>query len=101
MVAAVLRSPTRLPHLPGVTFRTQPPSRLGLPRLDVAAFVGFAERGPRDLPVPVEDLAGFTAIFGGDVALAQVMEQPTLRDRREETIAVVGGSQARPGGGET
>jgi hypothetical protein len=42
-----------------------------LPRLDVAAFVGFAERGPVDLPVAVEDKATFEAIFGHDLALAQ------------------------------
>lgn len=59
-------------RVPGVYFL--PPRRAagtGLPRLDVAAFIGFAERGPVDLPVPVEDPATYRAIFGGDLALAQ------------------------------
>jgi hypothetical protein len=59
-------------RLPGVYFL---PSRrapgLGLPRLDVAAFVGFAERGPLDWPVVVEDLNTYRAVFGGDIALAR------------------------------
>ena len=59
-------------RVPGVYFL--PPSRAagtGLPRLDVAAFVGFAERGPVDFPVPVEDVAAYGQIFGGDLPLAQ------------------------------
>lgn len=39
-------------------------------RLDVAAFVGFAERGPVDDPQPVEDPAQYEAVFGGDLPLA-------------------------------
>jgi len=38
--------------------------------LDVAAFVGFAQQGPVDLPVVVEDLNQFTALFGGELVLA-------------------------------
>jgi hypothetical protein len=44
---------------------------LPLPRLDVAAFVGFAERGPLHVPVPVEDVSAYRAVFGGDLDLAQ------------------------------
>ncbi|MFL6107548.1 MAG: phage tail sheath C-terminal domain-containing protein [Marmoricola sp.] len=40
-------------------------------RLDVAGFVGFAEKGPLNVPVPVEDLLQYDSIFGGDLALAQ------------------------------
>ncbi len=40
-------------------------------RLDVTGFVGYAERGPLDLAVPVEDMTQYAAIFGGDLALAQ------------------------------
>lgn len=59
-------------RLPGVIFLPrQPAGRPFLPRLDVAAFVGFAQRGPLNLPVPVEDFAAYEAIFGGDLALAQ------------------------------
>jgi hypothetical protein len=59
-------------RLPGITFLPAP-TTVGdeLPPLDVAAFVGFAERGPLHLPVAVEDLATYRAIFGGDLALAR------------------------------
>ena len=51
--------------LPGVYFRVEPP-RLdnALPRMDVAAFVGFAERGPLDTPVVMEDPTRFAEVFG-------------------------------------
>jgi Bacteriophage tail sheath protein len=39
-------------------------------RLDVAAFVGFAERGPVDDPQLVEDPAQYVTLFGGDLPLA-------------------------------
>jgi hypothetical protein len=58
-------------RLPGVYFI--PPVRpagLELPLLDVAAFVGFAERGPLHLPVPVDDLSTYRAVFGGELPLA-------------------------------
>ncbi len=59
-------------RLPGVYFLPSPrPRGGGLPPLDVAAFVGFAERGPLDWPVAVEDLDTYRAIFGGDLALAR------------------------------
>lgn len=59
-------------RLPGVTFLPhQPEARFPLPRLDVAGFVGFARRGPLNLPVPVEDWPAFKAIFGEDLPLAQ------------------------------
>ena len=41
-----------------------------LPRMDVAAFVGFAASGPLNLPVAVETIADFTSIFGMDLPLA-------------------------------
>ncbi|MBN1978239.1 MAG: hypothetical protein JW918_12655 [Anaerolineae bacterium] len=59
-------------RLPGVYFL--PPVRpagLDLPPLDVAAFVGFAERGPLHLPVPVDDLSMYRAVFGGELPLAR------------------------------
>jgi hypothetical protein len=43
----------------------------GLPALDVVAFVGFAERGPLDLPVAVDDINMYRAIFGADLAVAR------------------------------
>jgi hypothetical protein len=57
--------------LPGIAFRTEPPTQVGLPRMDVAAFVGFAQRGPRDIPVAIESYEGFVDIFGGPVRLAR------------------------------
>lgn len=63
---------TAYQRLPGLTFLSrQPSSRQPLPRLDVAAFVGFAERGPLHVPVPLEDLNTYGAVFGGDLDLAQ------------------------------
>jgi hypothetical protein len=58
-------------RLPGVAFEAQPPPPLRvLPRMDVAAFVGFAAAGPLDVPVPVESAAEFSDVFGGDAPLA-------------------------------
>ncbi|HZI18158.1 MAG TPA: hypothetical protein VEY09_06125 [Pyrinomonadaceae bacterium] len=59
-------------RLPGVYFLPRRAGRGGgLPTLDVAGFVGFAERGPLDLPVAVEDPDTFAAVFGGDLPLAR------------------------------
>ena len=59
-------------RLPGVTFLPRPPARRPLlPRLDVAAFTGFAERGPLNTPVPVEDANVYAAVFGGELELAR------------------------------
>src|SRR5262245_16987763 len=58
-------------RLPGIYFLPPPPAAgLGLPRLDVAGFVGFAGRGPVGLPVAVEDVRTYRDIFGGDLPLA-------------------------------
>ncbi len=58
-------------RLPGVVCETAlPPAEEPL-RLDVAAFVGFAERGPLDTPVAVEDPGQYRAVFGGDLLLAR------------------------------
>jgi hypothetical protein len=58
-------------RLPGFRFEVQsPPLTEALPRMDVTAFVGFAASGPLHMPVPVEDVSQFTAIYGDDVPLA-------------------------------
>ncbi|MBK8814424.1 MAG: IPT/TIG domain-containing protein [Methylococcaceae bacterium] len=62
-------------RLPGVYFL--PSARVetrSLPPLDVTAFVGFAERGPLDFPVAVEDMDCYQSIFGGDLALAKEVD---------------------------
>jgi len=58
-------------ELPGIRFRAEPPGAdLALPRMDVAAFVGFAAAGPLGVPVAVEDAARFRDLFGADPPLA-------------------------------
>lgn len=58
-------------RLPGVRFEPRAPQLTeGLPRMDVAIFVGFAASGPLHLPVAVEDFAEFTAVFGDAAPLA-------------------------------
>ncbi|NTU84972.1 MAG: hypothetical protein HGA45_37345, partial [Chloroflexales bacterium] len=58
-------------RLPGFRFEVQaPPLDTVLPRMDIAAFVGFAAAGPLHTPVPVDDAAQFAAVFGDDLPLA-------------------------------
>ncbi len=58
-------------RLPGIRFETVPMRRQSvLPRMDIPVFVGFASSGPLHLPVPVEDAAEFSEIFGADPVLA-------------------------------
>jgi hypothetical protein len=55
---------------PGITFQVELPTVVDLPRMDVAAFVGFAQRGPVQLPVAIESYTDFVDIFGGLYRLA-------------------------------
>lgn len=58
-------------RLPGIQIDVAPPPAVqALPRLDVAVFVGFAATGPLHLPVPVESVTQYGAIFGADAPLA-------------------------------
>jgi hypothetical protein len=58
-------------RLPGIQFEAQaPPSDEILPRMDIAAFVGFAASGPVNLPVAVESTLEFEALFGPRAPLA-------------------------------
>lgn len=63
-------------RLPGIHFEgvpdTGPPA---LPRMDIAAFAGFAARGPVGVPVPLDDASAFDNVFGGDLALAWDFER--------------------------
>ena len=64
-------------RLPGVTVQPAPPTSPETSlRLDVAGFVGFAERGPLDTPIMLEDMSQYRAVFGGDVFLARLNGQP-------------------------
>jgi hypothetical protein len=64
-----------MPRRPGITFETVTPSPPDtLPRMDIAAFVGFATRGPIDVPVPAEDVARFRDVFGPPLELVQDRE---------------------------
>ncbi len=59
-------------RIPGVNFLPhRPAQRLPLPPLDTAAFVGFTERGPLNLPVRLEDFNAFQQVYGGDLPVAQ------------------------------
>src|SRR5690606_10274446 len=59
-------------RLPGVVCQTAlPPSNEEPIRLDAAAFVGFAERGPLHTPIAVEDSGQYAALFGGDLQVAR------------------------------
>ena len=59
-------------RLPGVRFEVPSPAlREALPRMDIAFFVGFTAAGPVDLPVAVEGLGEFEAVFGGEIRLAR------------------------------
>lgn len=58
-------------RLPGVRCDPALPRRVDETiRLDGTALVGFAERGPVDDPVLVEDPTQYTTAFGGDLPLA-------------------------------
>lgn len=57
--------------MPAVRFTSQAPALPEpLPRMDVAAFVGFAAAGPLHVPVAIEDPGDFAALFGDDAPLA-------------------------------
>jgi hypothetical protein len=53
-----------------MAFRVETPTMVDLPRMDVAAFVGFAQRGPLQVPVVVESYPDFVNVFGGLYRLA-------------------------------
>ncbi|MDX1655398.1 MAG: hypothetical protein R3310_09345, partial [Candidatus Competibacteraceae bacterium] len=58
-------------RLPGIVFQAQPRQpQAVLPRMDIAALVGFSASGPVNLPVPVEDAGRYRELFGPDLTLA-------------------------------
>src|SRR5262245_66575117 len=71
---------TEAVRLPGVFFEAPTPApEEGLPRMDIAAFVGFAAAGPLHLPVAVESPRRFRDLFGDDPALAWWEERGEIR----------------------
>ena len=69
-----LATPARLP---GVLCEVESPREQPRAlRLDVAGFVGLAERGPLDVPVLIEDFNQYRQIFGGDLPLAREEGRP-------------------------
>lgn len=58
-------------RLPGVRIDVAPaPPAEALPRMDVAVLIGFASTGPLHVPVAVESVIQYSAIFGKDAPLA-------------------------------
>jgi hypothetical protein len=58
-------------RLPGIRVDVAPPPAVeALPRMDVAVMVGFASTGPLHLPVAIESVAQYAAVFGPDAPLA-------------------------------
>ncbi len=58
-------------RLPAVEVVAAPrPLPAALPRLDIAVFAGFAERGPCHVPVRIGSLSDFVSTFGGHLPLA-------------------------------
>jgi hypothetical protein len=54
-------------RLPGIRFEDAPALLADrLPRMDIAAFTGFAQRGPVNVPVALDDATQFENLFGGD-----------------------------------
>jgi hypothetical protein len=70
----IATAPLRTPGLYFEAHVPDPPEVL--PRLDIAAFVGFAASGPLDVPVAVEDAARFEEIFGADLTLGTAAQAP-------------------------
>lgn len=70
----IATAPLRTPGLYFEAHVPDPPEVL--PRLDIAAFVGFAASGPLDVPVAVEDAARFEEIFGADLMLGTASQAP-------------------------
>ncbi len=63
-------------RLAGIRFEAVPAAAAEvLPRMDIAAFVGFAASGPLNVPVAVEDADQFAAIFQRNAILAWDVER--------------------------
>jgi hypothetical protein len=73
-----------MPQLAGIHLVDAPsPLADGLPAMDVPVFVGFAERGPLDRPVALEDPAQYAAVFGGVLDLLPSGARGLAEPRRQ------------------
>jgi hypothetical protein len=58
--------------LPGLAVEIPPAAAAdALPRMDVALFAGFAERGPVHRPIAIDSVHAYASVFGGDLILAR------------------------------
>jgi len=59
---------------PGVYLQNLQATRLqrALARIDIAAFIGYAQKGPCDLPMRVSSMRQFLSIFGEPLALGHL-----------------------------
>lgn len=57
-------------QFPAIAFQVETPVQIDLPRMDIAAFVGFAQRGPVQIPVAIASYADFVNLFGDIYRLA-------------------------------
>lgn len=77
--------------LPGLRFDVPAPALdEALPRMDIACFVGFAQRGPVGVPVAVESTTEFESVFGAELVLVAATS-----DAEEDTWALMPGSVAQ------
>lgn len=77
--------------LPGLRFDVPAPALdEALPRMDIACFVGFAQRGPVGVPVAVESTTEFESVFGGQLVLVAATSET-----EEDTRALMPGSVAQ------
>lgn len=77
--------------LPGLRFDVPAPALdEALPRMDIACFVGFAQRGPVGVPVAVESTLEFESVFGAELVLVAANSEA-----EEDTRALMPGSVAQ------
>ncbi|MBU0917468.1 MAG: hypothetical protein KKD97_14050 [Gammaproteobacteria bacterium] len=77
--------------LPGLRFDVPAPALdEALPRMDIACFVGFAQRGPVGVPVAVESTLEFESVFGAELVLVAATSET-----EEDTRALMPGSVAQ------
>ena len=61
--------------LPGIRVDVAPaPVAEALPRMDVAVFAGFAERGPCHRAIALSSVAAYETVFGGKQAVHHITD---------------------------